>query len=138
MSDESGPRRFVLPLIGIVLLFAVLGPAIGGALFFPLAIVLKPPVGADTLALAALIAAMFGHTIALVAAYVVGVGPAAATGFPLRVMGRRRPGTMAPRAGCGRHRRGGRVCRPAAPRRDRRLGRHDDRGQQRRSNCRLD
>jgi hypothetical protein len=81
MSNESGPRRFVLPLIGIVLLFAALGPAIGGALFFPLAIVLKPPVGADTLALAALIAAVFGHTIALVAAYVVGVGPAAATGF---------------------------------------------------------
>ncbi len=81
MSDESGPRRFVLPLIGIVLLFAALGPAIGGALFFPLAMILKPPVGADTLALAALIAAVFGHTVALIAAYVVGIGPAAATGF---------------------------------------------------------
>jgi hypothetical protein len=78
---NPSPRSFVLPLIAIVLLFAALGPAIGGALFFPLAIVLKPPVGADTLALAALIATVFGHTIALVAAYVVGVGPAAATGF---------------------------------------------------------
>jgi len=78
---EMTLRSFVLPLIGLVLLFAALGPAIGGALFFPLAIVLKPPVGADTLALFALIAALFGHTIALIFAYVVGVGPAAATGF---------------------------------------------------------
>jgi hypothetical protein len=81
MSGENGARRFVLPLIGLVLLFAVLGPAIGGALFFPLAVILKPPIGADTLALSALVAALFGHTIALPASYVVGVGPAAATGF---------------------------------------------------------
>ena len=81
MSDEGASRSFVLPLIGLVLLFAALGPAIGGALFFPLAIVLKPPIAADTLALFALIAGLFGHTIALIAAYVVGVGPAAATGF---------------------------------------------------------
>jgi hypothetical protein len=78
---NPSPRSLVLPLIGIVLLFAALGPAIGGALFFPLAIILKPPIGADTLALLALVVGVFGHTIALIAAYVVGVGPAAATGF---------------------------------------------------------
>ena len=81
MSGEIGARRLVLPLIGLVLLFAALGPAVGGALFFPLAVILKPPIGADTLALSALVAALFGHTIALIASYVVGVGPAAATGL---------------------------------------------------------
>ncbi len=81
MSGENGARRPVLSLIGLVLLFAALGPAVGGALFFPLAVILKPPIGADTLALSALVAALFGHTIALIASYVVGVGPAAATGF---------------------------------------------------------
>jgi hypothetical protein len=74
-------RGFVLSLIGLMLLFAALGPAVGGALFFPLAVILKPPVGAETLALSALVAALFGHTIELIASYVVGVGPAAATWF---------------------------------------------------------
>lgn len=80
-GGEIGARPFVLPLIGLALLFATLGPAIGGALFVPLAVILKPPVAADALALSALVAALFGHTILLVAAYVIGVGPAAATGF---------------------------------------------------------
>ena len=78
---NPSPSRFVPPLIGLMLLFAALGPAVGGALFFPLAVILKPPAGAETLALSALVAALFGHTIALFASYVVGVGPAAATGF---------------------------------------------------------
>lgn len=81
MSGENGARRPVLTLIGLMLLFAALGPAVGGALFFPLAVILKPPIGADTLALSVLLVALFGHTIALIASYVVGVGPAAATGF---------------------------------------------------------
>ena len=81
MSGESGPRRLILPLIGLMLLFAALGPAVGGALFFPLAIILKPPIGAGALALSALVAALFGHTLVLIAAYFVGIGPAAATGF---------------------------------------------------------
>ena len=81
MTGETGARRFFAPLIGLVLLFAALGPPVGGALFVPLAVVLKPPVAADALALSALIAALLGHTVMLVAAYVVGVGPAAATGF---------------------------------------------------------
>ncbi len=74
-------RQFFAPLIGLVLLFAALGPPVGGALFVPLAVLLKLPVAADALALSALIAALLGHTVMLVAAYAVGVGPAAATGF---------------------------------------------------------
>jgi hypothetical protein len=78
---NASPRSSILPLIGLVLLFAALGPAIGAALFVPLAIVLKPPIAGDALALSALVAALFGHTITLIAVYIVGVGPAAATGF---------------------------------------------------------
>ena len=68
-------------MIGIVALFAALGPAVGGAMFIPLSVILKPTITADTIALLVLIAALFGHAIGLVAAYVVGIGPAAATGF---------------------------------------------------------
>jgi hypothetical protein len=77
MSD----RPFFIPMIGIVGLFAILGPAVGGAMFIPLSVVFKPTITPDTIALLVLIAALFGHAIGLVAAYVVGVGPAAATGF---------------------------------------------------------
>ena len=64
-----------------MLLFAALGPAIGGALFFPFAAILKSPVGVGALAWSALVAGLFGHTIAMFAAYAVGIGPATATGF---------------------------------------------------------
>jgi uncharacterized membrane protein YeaQ/YmgE (transglycosylase-associated protein family) len=74
-------RPFFVPMIGIVLLFAALGPAIGGALFIPLSIVFKTPTDPEAIGLMVLIAAMFGHALGLIAAYVVGVGPAAATGF---------------------------------------------------------
>ncbi len=74
-------RPFFIPMLGIVALFAALGPAIGGALFIPLSVVFKPTITPDTIALLVLIAALFGHAIGLIAAYVVGVGPAAATGF---------------------------------------------------------
>jgi len=76
------PRHdFFPPTIGMALLFAALGPPIGGALFVPLAVILKPPVAAGALAASALIAALLGHTILLIAVYVVGVGPASATGL---------------------------------------------------------
>jgi hypothetical protein len=77
MSD----RPFSIPMIGIVALFAALGPAVGGAMFIPLSVVFKPTITPDTIALLVLIAALFGHAIGLIAAYVVGIGPAAATGF---------------------------------------------------------
>ncbi len=77
----AAPRRFFAPLFGLMVLFAALGPPVGGALFVPLAVILKPPLAAGALTSAALIAALLGHTIMLIAAYVLGVGPAAATGL---------------------------------------------------------
>ncbi len=74
-------RPFFVPMIGIVLLFAALGPAIGGALFIPLSIVFKTPTDLEAIGLMVLISTFFGHAIGLIAAYVVGIGPAAATGF---------------------------------------------------------
>jgi hypothetical protein len=74
-------RPFFVPMIGIVALFAALGPAVGGALFIPLSVVFKPSITPDTIAALVLIAALFGHVIGLIAVYVVGIGPAAATGF---------------------------------------------------------
>jgi hypothetical protein len=74
-------RPFFVPMIGIVLLFAGLGPAIGGALFIPLSVIFKTPTDFEAIGLMVLISAMFGHVVGLIAAYVVGVAPAAATGF---------------------------------------------------------
>jgi len=74
-------RPFFVPMIGIVLLFAALGPAVGGALFIPLSIVLKTPTDFEAIGLVVLISTFLGHALGLIAAYIVGVGPAAATGF---------------------------------------------------------
>jgi hypothetical protein len=74
-------RPFFVPMIGIVLLFAALGPAVGGALFIPLSIVFKTPTDLEAIGLVVLLSAMFGHAFGLIPAYIVGVGPAAATGF---------------------------------------------------------
>ena len=74
-------RPFFVPMIGIVLLFAGLGPAVGGALFIPLSVVFKTPTDLEAIGLIVLISTMFGHAIGLIGAYVVGIGPAAATGF---------------------------------------------------------
>ena len=74
-------RPFFVPMICIVLLFAALGPAIGGALFIPLSIVFKTPTNLEAIGLMVLISTFFGHAIGLIAAYIVGAGPAAATGF---------------------------------------------------------
>jgi hypothetical protein len=78
MSER--PRRFFLPLIGLTLLFAAFGPAIGGALFAPIVVALAAPHGAAAGTVGG-IAAVFAHGLALVVAYVVGIGPAAAAGF---------------------------------------------------------
>ena len=74
-------RPFFVPLIGLVLLFAALGPAIGGALFIPLSIAFKAPTDLETIGLMVLVGTVFGHAFGLIAAYIVGVAPAAATGF---------------------------------------------------------
>jgi hypothetical protein len=75
------PRRFFLPTIGLTLLFAALGPAIGAALFVPIALALETPAAAQAVGHFGSVAPPFARTIALVAAYVLGTGPAAATGF---------------------------------------------------------
>ena len=79
MSEQ--PRRFFLPLIGFVLLFAAFGPAIGGVLFAPVAILLEAPLAGHAGGAVGGIAAVIGHPLALVFAYVGGIGPAAAAGF---------------------------------------------------------
>jgi hypothetical protein len=90
-------RPFFVPMIGIVLLFAALGPAIGGALFIPLSVVFKAPTDLEAIGLVVLISTFFGHALGLVAAYIVGVGPAAATGFLFALWDAVAPG-RAPRA----------------------------------------
>jgi uncharacterized membrane protein YeaQ/YmgE (transglycosylase-associated protein family) len=81
VTGERAPRGFVLPVVGLVLLFAALGPAIGAALFAPLAASLASSKAASSMAWTEWIATPFGHAVALFGAYVVGITPAAATGF---------------------------------------------------------
>jgi hypothetical protein len=73
------PRGFFLPALGLVALFAALGPAIGGAVFIPLALF------AEAQSQAAVhigwIAGLIGHAFALIPAYIVGFLPAAFTGL---------------------------------------------------------
>jgi hypothetical protein len=90
-------RPFFIPMIGVVLLFAALGPAVGGALFIPLSIVFKTPTDLEAIGLVVLLSTFFGHAIGLIAAYIVGVGPAAATGFLYALWDAVAPG-RAPRA----------------------------------------
>ena len=80
MTRPAPPRRFVAPFIGIALVFAALGPPIGGATFVPLALLFKAHVAAGAFALTAVVASLFGHWIMLFGAYVLGLGPATATG----------------------------------------------------------
>ena len=79
MSER--PRRFFGPLIGFTLLFAAFGPAIGGVLFAPIVVVLAAQHGAAAAGTAGGLAAVFAHGLALVFACVIGIAPAAATGF---------------------------------------------------------
>jgi uncharacterized membrane protein YeaQ/YmgE (transglycosylase-associated protein family) len=74
-------RPFFVPMFGLVLLFAALGPAIGGALFIPLSVAFKAPADFEAIGTMVLVSTVFGHAFGLIAAYIVGVGPAAATGF---------------------------------------------------------
>jgi hypothetical protein len=90
-------RPFFVPMFGIVLLFAALGPAIGGVLFIPLSVAFKTPTDLEAIGLMVLVSTMFGHVFGLIAAYIVGVGPAAATGFFYALWDAVAPG-RAPRA----------------------------------------
>jgi hypothetical protein len=81
MTQSAPPRPFFAPLIGITLLFAAFGPPIGGAAFVPIALLLKAPAAAGAFALSAFVASLIGHWIMLIIAYLVGLGPATATGI---------------------------------------------------------
>jgi hypothetical protein len=74
-------RPFFLPILGLVALFAAFGPAVGGAVFIPLAFLLEAPLAVGAAAQIGWIATLLGHALALVPAYIIGFGPAAATGF---------------------------------------------------------
>lgn len=74
------PRSFLGPFLGIALLFAALGPPVGGAVFAPLALLFKAPAAMSAFGLSALLSAFVGHWFLLLPAYFVGVGPAVATG----------------------------------------------------------
>ena len=74
------PRApFFLPAIGLVMLFAALGPAVGGAVFLPLALFAETQTQAA--AHIGWIATLIGHAFALIPAYVLGLLPAAFTGL---------------------------------------------------------
>lgn len=72
-------RGFFLPMLGLVLLFAALGPAVGGAVFVPLAMLAE----AETQAAAHIgwIAGLIGHAVVLIPAYTLGLLPAAGAGL---------------------------------------------------------
>jgi hypothetical protein len=76
---NEAPRPLFWPATGLTLLFAALGPAIGGAVFIPLAML------AEAESQAAMhigwIAGLIGHAFALIPAYVLGLLPAALTGL---------------------------------------------------------
>jgi hypothetical protein len=78
--NEAAPRRaFFLPALGLVLVFAALGPAVGGAVFIPLAMFAEAET--QTAAHIGWIAGLIGHAFALIPAYVLGLFPAALTGL---------------------------------------------------------
>jgi hypothetical protein len=72
-------RPFFLPALGLVVLFAVLGPAVGGAVFIPVAMTLEA--GTDAAPNIGWIAGLIGHAFALIPAYLLGFLPAALTGL---------------------------------------------------------
>ena len=80
MTASTPPRGFLASLAGIALVFAALGPPVGGTAFVPLALLFKAPAAAGAFAFTAALGALFGHWLLLIAAYAIGLGPAAATG----------------------------------------------------------
>jgi hypothetical protein len=79
VNEAQPPRSLFWPASAHVLLFAVVGPAVGGAAFIPLAMLAE----AETSAAAHIgwIAGLIGHAFALVPAYALGLIPAAFTGL---------------------------------------------------------
>lgn len=81
MNDATAPPRAIFgPMFGMALLFALIGPLVGAAIFIPLAFWLEAPAQVDATAQVGWVAALIGHTFMLVFVYLAGFGPAAATG----------------------------------------------------------
>jgi hypothetical protein len=91
------PKPFFLPMFGLILLFAAIGPAVGGAVFLPLAFLLEAPVAAAATAHLTWIAGLIGHALALIPAYLFGFGPAIGTGLAFALWDAWAP-AQAPRA----------------------------------------
>ena len=85
---SADPPRFWAPAFGLMLLFGALGPLIGGAVFLPLMLALAAPAAAAGTAHLGWAAMLFGHSVVIFFAYVIGLGPAAFTGFLLAVYDR--------------------------------------------------
>ena len=95
MPAAPAQRGFFLPALGLVALFAALGPAVGGAMFIPLAMMAET--GTEAAVHIGWIAALIGHAFALIPAYVLGLLPAAFTGLAYALYDAWSPPT-APRA----------------------------------------
>jgi hypothetical protein len=81
VNSESTPPRFWAPALGIVALFGLLGPAVGGALAIPLAFVLAAPDNTEVVGNIGWVAAAIGHAFILIPAYLFGLGPAVGAGL---------------------------------------------------------
>ena len=77
--NEAPRAALFWPSVGLTLLFAAVGPAVGGAVFIPLAMLLEAETQAATHI--GWIAGLIGHAFALIPAYILGFLPAAFTGL---------------------------------------------------------
>jgi hypothetical protein len=81
MNAAPRPRRFWGPALGLVALFGLLGPAVGGALAIPLAFAFTASSNAEVVSNIGWVAAAIGHAFILIPAYVFGLGPAIGAGL---------------------------------------------------------
>jgi len=81
MNSEPPRQRFWAPAFGLVALFGLLGPAVGGALAVPLAFAFAAPSNAEVVSNIGWVAAAIGHAFILIPAYVFGLGPAIGAGL---------------------------------------------------------
>jgi hypothetical protein len=81
MNAEPPRQRFWGPAFGLVALFGLLGPAVGGALAVPLAFAFTASSNAEVVSNIGWVAAAIGHAFILIPAYVFGLGPAIGAGL---------------------------------------------------------
>jgi hypothetical protein len=81
MNAEPPPKRFWAPAFGLVALFGLLGPAVGGALAIPLAFAFTASSNAEVVSNIGWVAAAIGHAFIFIPAYVFGLGPAIGAGL---------------------------------------------------------